>query len=194
MQAPFWKAKGAVRSGLMEDFDAIVGACASLGIQCIVVPLVDNGRLECPAQEDDLVASLGEMRTDLAERGVKIVFESDFGPRDLARLMERFEPSVFGVNYDIGNSAALGFDPDEEFTCYGTRILNVHVKDRLLAGTTVPLGTGRAEFEKVFCNLHRLAYSGNYVMQTARADDGDHVGALRRYHEMIKNWVERYDT
>jgi hexulose-6-phosphate isomerase len=108
--------------------------------------------------------------------------------------MERFDPSVFGVNYDIGNSAALGFDPQEELLCYGERILNVHVKDRLLGGATVPLGTGNADFEKVFASLGALGYRGNYIMQTARANEGLHAAALAKYRNMIARWIDRYDA
>ena len=36
------------------------------------------------------------------------------------------------VNYDTGNSAALGYDPDEEFKSYGHKITDLHIKDRLL--------------------------------------------------------------
>ena len=45
---------------------------------------------------------------------------------------------------DIGNSASLGLNPLDEFEAFGDRILNVHVKDRVLGGTTVPLGLGNA--------------------------------------------------
>ena len=194
MQAPFWKVEGNARVELVRDFQAVVDACGAIGVQFVVVPLVDNGRLEGRAQEDDLVGMLSEMAADLSGRGVKVVFESDYKPLELARLMERFDSAVFGVNYDIGNSAALGFDPQEEFRSYGRRILNVHVKDRLLGGTTVPLGTGNADFEKVFAGLGAVGYRGNYIMQAARASDGLHAAALEKYRNMIADWIERYDA
>ena len=55
MQAPFWKANGQTRADLQVDFLSIVEACAKIGIRMIVVPLVDNGRLETSEQEDILV-------------------------------------------------------------------------------------------------------------------------------------------
>jgi hexulose-6-phosphate isomerase len=103
--------------------------------------------------------------------------------------MERLPLGVFGVNYDIGNSASLGFNPKEEIQAYGPRILNVHVKDRRMGGTTVPLGTGNADFPTVFRALRRAGYRGDFILQTARAEDGDHAGALRRYREMTRRWL-----
>lgn len=194
MQAPFWKEKGVVRDGLVQNFKAVVDACGALEVQFVVVPLVDNGRLENRAQEDGLVCMFGEMLPSLSALGVKVVFECDYKPSDLARLMDRLDPSVFGVNYDIGNSAALGFNPQEEFRSYGKRILNVHVKDRLLGGTTVPLGAGHVDFEKVFIGLGSLGYRGNYIMQTARASNGHHAAALEKYRNMTLGWIERYDA
>ena len=84
----------------------------------------------------------------LSKQGVKIVFESDLPPAPLAQFIDKFPREVFGINYDIGNSAALGYDSAEEIAAYAPRILNVHVKDRLLGGTTVPLGTGAADLAK----------------------------------------------
>ena len=57
------------------------------------------------------------------------------------------------ANYDIGNSASLGYDPIVELNAYGHKILNVHVKDRKLKGTTVPLGSGDANIKLVFSKL-----------------------------------------
>lgn len=189
MQAPFWKATGPERSALQRDFTAVAAASAKAGIEIIVVPLVDNGRLETVVQENGLVDFLHEQHEALKGQGVKVVFEVDFGPVEAARFLERLPSDTFGVNYDIGNSAALGFDPAEEFSAYGDRIINVHVKDRVLNGTTVPLGHGNADFAAVFGLLAAHGYAGNYIMQTARAADGDHAGALARFKSMIERWI-----
>ena len=192
MQAPFWKAIGAERATLERDFLAVAKGCAAVGITMMVVPLVDKGRLENAEQEDILIAFLQGQAGFLAEHGLQVVFESDFGPAELARFIARLDPALSGINYDIGNSAALGFDPTAEIAAYGARIVNVHVKDRVLGGTTVPLGTGNADFETVFAQLARIAYRGNCIMQTARAADGDHAAALSRYRDMIQDWLSRH--
>ena len=185
MQAPLWKAFGNERDTLESDFREIAVGCAAVGISMIVVPLVDNGRLENMEQENNLVAFMQSHAQFLSEKKLRVVFESDFGSTDLARFVERLDPALFGINYDIGNSAALGFNPVEEFAAYGHRIINVHIKDRILGGTTVSLGTGNADFKLVFTELFRFGYTGNYIFQTARAADGDHAQALGRYKSMV---------
>lgn len=189
MQAPFWKTSGKARTDLQSDFLAIGRASAAVGIRMMVLPLVDNGRLETVEQEDVLVDFLLAQQPFLAEHQLQVIFESDFTPPELARFITRLPSERFGINYDIGNSAALGFSPVEEFAAYGARVVNVHVKDRVLGGTTVPLGTGNADFECVFGLLARQGYQGNVIMQTARAQEGEHGIVLARYRKLVQGWM-----
>jgi L-ribulose-5-phosphate 3-epimerase len=192
MQAPFWKVDGQVRSDLQADFLAISRACATVGIRMIVVPLVDNGRLETTEQENVLIDFLLAQQSFLFEHNLRVIFESDFTPAELARFIARLPAEEFGINYDIGNSAALGFKPAEEFSAYGARVVNVHVKDRVLGGTTVPLRTGGADFDGVFAALTQKKYQGNFILQTARAAEGNHLEVLSSYRDMTQQWIQQY--
>jgi L-ribulose-5-phosphate 3-epimerase len=192
MQAPFWKRSGKAQIDLQADFLAIGRACAAVGIGMIVIPLVDNGRLETAQQENALVDYLLAKQPFLADHQLQVVFESDFTPHELARFIARFPADRFGISYDIGNSAALGYSPMEEFVAYGSRVVNVHVKDRILGGATVPLKTGSADFDAVFAALSQRSYQGNFILQTARAIDGKHAEVLRSYRDMTQRWMEQY--
>jgi L-ribulose-5-phosphate 3-epimerase len=194
MQAPLWKAEGQQRIALERDFVEIVKGCSAVGISMLVVPLVDNGRLEDVDQEDALVRFLETQADFLAANRQKVAFESDYVPEELARFIARLDPDLFGINYDIGNSAALGFSAHKEFAAYGQRVFNVHVKDRVLGGTTVALGTGSANFDAVFAALAQINYRGNFILQTARDADGNHADALCTYRDMTVDWLKRYAT
>ena len=191
MQAPLWKASGNMRASLERDFHEIAKSCAAVGISMIVIPLVDNGRLENTEQEDTLVAFLESQSAFLASHDLKVVFESDFAPVELARFISRLDTALFGINYDIGNSAALGFNPADEIAAYGANIVNVHVKDRVLGGTTVPLGTGNADFEIVFELLEKIKYLGNYILQTARSATGMHLEELLLNKTKLTKWLSQ---
>lgn len=192
MQAPFWKVAGKARLDLQTDFLAICRACTEVGIRMIVVPLVDNGRLETSQQESILVEFLLDQQPFLAEHNLQVIFESDYAPAELARFIGQLPVMRFGINYDIGNSGALGFSPAEEFAAYGARVVNVHVKDRMLGGTTVPLTTGSADLDAVFAALSRQDFHGNFILQTSRADDNNHMEALRNYRDMTRRWIHQY--
>jgi len=190
MQAPFWKATGEKRKALIDDLDLLLEASSAIGIEFVVIPLVDDGKIARESESDTLKRVLLARREGLARQNVKIVFESDLPPRELARFMEAFPADVFGINYDSGNSASLGYDSDEEIGSYAPRILDVHVKDRIRGGTTVPLGTGAAELAKTIRLIEQSGYSGQYILQTARAADADHASALARYRDMTVRWIE----
>jgi len=191
MQAPFWRTTDSTtKNELKDDFFGICKACSAIGIEYIVVPLVDAGAFESLTQEDEFVEFCICNILFFQKLNIKVIFESDYTPEELARFIQRLPQETFGINYDIGNSAALGYDPKEEFAAYGKRILNVHVKDRALGGTTVALGSGDANFEEVFSELKRLNYSGNYILQTARASDGDHKFAIKKYTNMVQKWSD----
>ena len=191
MQAPFWKAQGREQALLLDKFDRIVESASQLAVGLIVVPLVDNGRLDTEQQRDVVLRELLARVDALRDARVRIVFETEFAPADYSAFLQHLPAELFGVNYDIGNSASLGFVPREEFAAYGQRILNVHVKDRLLGGTTVPLGTGNADLPAAFAGLAALGYRGHYILQTARAADDDHAGALARYAQMTRDFIAR---
>ena len=189
MQAPFFKSYGATRQSLLRDLQAVLEASRQVGITYVVIPLVENGSLETQEHEESLLEGLLPVRDRLVAANMKILFESDFPAHRLTTFIDNFPVDAFGINYDIGNSAALGYSPFEEISAYGHRIDNVHVKDRLLHGTTVPLGTGNGDFTGVFDALRNTRYAGNLILQTARAIDNDHAGVLSLYRDMTVAWL-----
>ncbi|NKB21201.1 MAG: TIM barrel protein [Alphaproteobacteria bacterium] len=191
MQAPFHRFSGRERATFLDEFRFVLDACNQANVDYLVVPLVDNGRIETLTEQEDLIRTLPQLVGPVSDAfaDTRILFESDFGPSRLKELIAEFPSQAFGINYDIGNSASDGFDPNEEIGMYGSRILNVHVKDRPLGGTTVPLGDGNADFEEVFGSLRNADYAGNYILQTARAKDTDHLGVLTKYRDMVCDWL-----
>ena len=189
MQAPFWKVSGALREQRLIELDLVLDACTELGIRFIVVPLVDNGAMCSPEHEAAIIDSFTDRADRLRRDHLVIAFECDYRPKDLARFIGRLPADVCGINLDIGNSAALGYDTAEEISAYGQRIVNVHIKDRVLGGTTVPLGTGNADIPRALRELVSSGYRGSYVLQTARAQDGDHESTLGRYLQLAQQWL-----
>ena len=187
MQMPFWKADA--KAELVASFDAVLDGCAAAGIGTIVVPLVDNGSIKCPKEADALSRVLLARTSRLRRDGLVIAFECDLAPEALTALIANYPEDAFGITYDTGNSAALGYDCRAELAAYLPRIVHVHIKDRMRGGGTVPLGTGSAQLAIAIALLERGGYRGNYVLQTARAGDGDHAGALARYRAMTLAWL-----
>ena len=193
MQEPFWKNEGSLQESLKVDFFKVCDACNKIGINIIVIPLVDNGSIDNKFQEDELVTFLLGNIEYFKDRSIKIAFESDQSPVKLLKFINQFPKSIFGINYDTGNSASLGFNPIEEIDTYGSRILNVHIKDRKFGGPSVPLFDGDANFADIFSKLNLEKYSGNYIFQTARAKDGKHLDLLQNNFKVISNMILKYN-
>jgi L-ribulose-5-phosphate 3-epimerase len=156
-------------------------------IKYLVVPVVDESSLESAEANDNLCRYFIDLVPMLESCGVTVLFEADFAPKKFRTFIEQFPQKSFGINYDIGNSAALGFDPNKEFEEYGDLIRNVHVKDRPFEGQSCVLGTGDADFNKVVQNLRKYDYSGNFVMQTARSKTYKHLSIMRDQLEFWQN-------
>ena len=173
------------QEGLWDTYSRLLKNAKEVGIGILVLPLVDNSSIQ-GLENDRKVISCIRRFGDLAVRhGLQCAIESDFEPERLRSLVEVLGKDIFGINYDIGNSASLGYDPVEELQTYHDLILNVHIKDRLLGGTTVPLGSGAARIGEVLNSLEDISYQGNYILQTARDQDNNHGGALCTYREYV---------
>ena len=160
-----------------------------IGSKVLVIPLVDNSSILNDKTEFQFLEFVTNLQSSLRQHEIKIAIESDFEPSKLLNFVSKFDPELVGINYDIGNSASLGFNSSEELSLYGDRVINVHVKDRKLGGTTVPLGTGNADLPGTIQLLEHIGYKGNYILQTARAEDGKHSEAIVKYANMVKEWL-----
>ncbi len=189
MQRPFWQDYDQSKNYLLEDFEKIIQSAAALNISILVIPLVDNGSIKSNSEFLQLKRVLNSFHTDLNRFDIRIAFESDYEPIKLKKFIEEFDSSIVGINYDTGNSASLGFDPTEEIALYGNRIINVHIKDRVFNGTTVPLGEGNADFEKVFTSLALHSYKGNFILQTARSKDNKHYIELEKNLSFLNRYI-----
>ena len=177
MQKPFWKIKN--NQKLLFDLKNIINSCKKLNIKFIVIPLVDNGSIKNNIEKKNLINSCNKIIKYLIKSNLKLVFESDLPPKKLKNFISNFNKALFGINYDVGNSAALGYDIDDEFKCYGKYISNIHIKDRLKNGKTIRLGEGNANFKKLFKNLKKIRYTNDLILQTARSKTNHHMNEVR---------------
>jgi hexulose-6-phosphate isomerase len=122
------------------------------------------------------------------ETGIEIHLETSLGPAEFAKLLNCVPHPKLRVNYDSGNSASLGYSPTNEFAAYGDRIGSVHIKDRVLNGGTVPLGTGSADFPALFSCLERIEYRGDFTLQVARGTPGDEVAWAKRNLAFVRRY------
>jgi len=186
MQKPYWKKIKNQNS--INNLINIINACKILKIKYLVVPLVDNGSINNKKEEKYLIEISTYILKYLKNSNLRILFESDFFPKKLKKFIEKFDKRYFGINYDVGNSASLGYDIDEEFKLYGKYIHNTHIKDRIKNGKTVRLGDGNVNFLKLFENLKKIKFSNNLILQTARSKNNQHTKEIQINLKFLKQF------
>jgi L-ribulose-5-phosphate 3-epimerase len=171
MQQPFVRVSESTVEENKKYLNQILLNAKKIGALGVEIPFVDASSIKNGVEEVELVARLQESFDLAGEIGMSISLETDLDANAFKELLERINLDHVKANYDIGNSASLGYDPIAELNAYGHKILNVHVKDRKLKGTTVPLGSGDANIRLVFSKLREIQYSGGITMQAARGEN-----------------------
>lgn len=187
MQKPIHKNNNKV---IKKKYIKIFTSLLKTQIKLIIIPLVDNSRI--PNEHDQKIT------IDFFENNVlpilkkykkKILFEIDFNPQNTKEFIKKFSKNYFGINYDTGNSAALGYNLESEINAYGDYIKNIHIKDRKLNGKTIRLGHGHFQFKKLKKMLFQINYKNNLILQTARAKNNLHVDEIKTNLKFLKKYL-----
>ena len=171
MQQPLVRMAEDTKSQNKEYLATILKNAKEVGAIGVEIPFVDNSSIKNEKEKQEFIGVMEDAFKLAKDLDLKISLETDLPPIDFQELLENIDLDHVQANYDIGNSASLGFDPKEEIEAYGLKILNVHVKDRKLGSTTVPLGTGNANINYVFQKLKEIGYIGGLTMQAARGEN-----------------------
>lgn len=166
MQEPFYKIKKNKEENYSKLKNFIIDA-SKINIKYIILPLVDNASISNIREEKELIRFLNNLKTLIKSCNIIILFESDYHPNKLLRFIKKFDQGCFGINYDLGNSAGLGYDFNDE-KIYFDYVKNIHIKDKNFQKKSVRLGKGNAQFDQLLKYLIKSNYKGNLILQTAR--------------------------
>ena len=171
----------------------IVESSKKLGITNIEIPLVDSSSLRNEEDKKQFVEVIKKI-IPLLNKNMQIVLETDLSPKKFREFIESFGDNKIKANYDTGNSAALGYDMEEEFKEIGKYFANIHIKDRKFQGNTVPLGDGDVNFELFFYKLSKIDYNGELIIQGARQDfKENYIKTYKDYLKIVKQYIDKYN-
>ncbi|HWE52226.1 MAG TPA: sugar phosphate isomerase/epimerase family protein [Bryobacteraceae bacterium] len=180
---------GEASEASVKHLEWLLGRAAALDLRYIVLPFVDASSLKSPKAIDTLVSILKDIAEIAGRAGIELHIESDLRAVDLADLLSRTGHRQVRANYDIGNSASLGHDPNQELPLLAKWLGSVHVKDRILGGTTVPLGTGAADFAACFKEIDKAGFKGPFILQVARDQAGREVESAVLNRQFVEKWL-----
>lgn len=179
---------GAIRPQMVDHLRWLISQAAKLSVIYIVLPFVDASSLKTQAQQDALVFLLQDLAKGAESAGVELHLETDLEPMTFCRLLDAISAPAVRANFDIGNSAALGYDPVAELKALAPYLGSVHVKDRLLKGGTVPLGKGNADFPTCFKMIREAGFDRHFVLQVARGEDGGETEWASRNRAFVESY------
>ena len=175
MEAPLHSSNKAIAKKSVDMLNKLIINADKIGVTDIVIPCVDQSSLIMEMDKKRLIINLQKSIELATKYNINLALETDLPPKKFADLLNEFDSKRVTVNYDIGNSASLGYDMLEEFKCYGERISDIHIKDRELGGGSVFLGTGAANFPLFNKILSNIDFKGPIIMQAFRDDEGTEI-------------------
>ena len=192
MRRPFYKSKDAnLEEENLEFIKIVLDGMDAIGASLLEIPMVDDSSVK----EDEKKRVIEFLHKALAlakPLHIMIGCETDMPVGIFRSFLEEVGDNDIYANYDSGNSSGLGFDHEEEILSLSDYIANVHIKDRMLHGTTVELGTGNADFDKVFSALKKIGYGKSILLQAARGVDGDEENNIRKQIGFVKDYCLKY--
>jgi len=169
-----------------------------------------------PARFETMIANLHRAAELARDEGFEVVLHPHAGTyietRDeIARVMDRIDPSLLGLCLDTGHFRFGGADPAESIDEWHELIRHVHLKDcrtsimdavkaegrdlteALTRGVFCPLGDGDSDIDAVIAALRRHAYRGWVIVeqdQFLRASDTPEtlVAGQRRNREYLRRF------
>jgi hexulose-6-phosphate isomerase len=195
MRRPFFKSSEEYETIKKENTEIllhVIKAMERLDIGLIEIPLVDDSSLKNETEKDEFREWLIEQINKMPQ-SIKVGLETDLPPHEFLAYLDSFGNKRVGANYDSGNSSGIGYNLYEEVTTLKNHIFNIHIKDRVYHGKTVQLGTGSADFEKLFKGLNEIKYRHNFILQAARGEDGSEAQNIRHQIDFVKSYIHKYN-
>ena len=148
----------------MEVAKCLLFAMRMSQIHVLILPLFEDNEPQNETEYGLLKQALQKICIYANQCGVQIGIETNW---NLAQINDLLGISdTLGVCYDLGNAAGLGKGIANEITSLKNRIVDVHIKDKPVGGSSVMLGEGAVDFDSSFKALDAAQYTGPYILET----------------------------
>tara|TARA_B100000029_G_scaffold496957_1_gene563976 strand:+ start:857 stop:1669 length:813 start_codon:yes stop_codon:yes gene_type:complete len=121
-----------------------------------------------------------------------VSIESDFSPKNIYYLLKSINSNNLGINLDLGNIEANGYEIREFFNLLSKKIFGIHIKERkILFGSTKKL-TMNKNIKFLISNINRLSNLRDLTLQTFRSKN-NFVKELTNNYKLIRNTLKNYE-
>jgi hexulose-6-phosphate isomerase len=136
-----------------------------LGATRILLPLLETSAVDSPELVLQVSDSIQSVLATLDAHEVVLGLEMEIPGADYAQVVRGIGSARVRAYYDTGNSTAQGLDIATDILPLLPVLEAVHLKDRMVAGTSQPFGHGAANFRGFFAALATAGYSGDFLTQ-----------------------------
>lgn len=182
------------RDGI-DGYKRYFNAAAALGAKYIVMHGAGN-RTDISAEEyADRFGKLNEIAHTFGctVAHENVVHYAGAFPEFMA-FMKKQLGDEFKMVLDVKQARRADVDPYEFIKIMGNNIVHVHLSDRDLTHDCIPPSqNGLCNFEKLFTELHKVGYSGRYIIElySTNFDDRNEIPNSAKYLENILKMVRQ---
>lgn len=148
-----------------ESLSELVRWTRELGATRILLPLLETSAVDTPEQKREVTDSIRRVCPALEAYGIVLGLELEIPGPEYAALIRGIGHDRVRAYYDTGNSTAQGLDIATDILPLLPLLEAVHLKDRVVGGTSRPFGRGAANFSGLFGVLERAGYAGDFLTQ-----------------------------
>jgi len=148
-----------------EALCELVRWTADLGATRILLPLLETSALDTPELVREASEGIRSVCPTLDACGIVLGLEMEIPGPEYARVIRGIGHERVRAYYDTGNSTAQGLDIASDILPLLPLLEAVHLKDRVVSGTSRPFGSGAANFSGFFQALGRAGYTGDFLTQ-----------------------------
>lgn len=151
---------------MAEYYKKFYNAANKLGAKHLVI---HGARFPCEVSDEEYFERFAYLIFDAKKSGVNVIQENVWstcgGNPEFLRRMKAFLGDDFMFNFDIKQMKKCGFEMSDFLPCFSSSIMNIHVSDNREGETCLPPGEGTFDFEKLFNEMKKVNYQGNYIVE-----------------------------
>src|SRR5690349_445630 len=171
----------------IEKLISLIESSAMVGFKRVILPILEQNSIAGNNNKKKFIQIFNEKISKiLLLNNIEMHLETSLSPQEEVELVKELNNDKIRLCFDMGNSASLGYLPNDAINTVKDFLGSVHIKDRLLNGPSVPLGKGAVKFEEVFAALKNTKFDGPYSFQVYRNQYSDNAVLLKDNVMFIK--------
>jgi hypothetical protein len=168
-----------------QNLVPVLDKMVELNLSKIVIPLLEDSSVENEYIRYEFLKNI----IPISEKYpyINFCFEFECNKEIIIDVVNKKDN--FFITYDTGNFTSTykeKIDHKDLISFFGSKIKNVHFKDRTFNGETKHFGLGDTDFKTIIDSLKNINYIDNIILQLSRDVDGDEINYIKNTYKKIK--------